>query len=1086
MHEPDGGASAPVRQKRNLPAKVTRPLLARYHSRLRVFDLMDRCWEYPVIWVTGPAGSGKTTLVASYLKERRIRSVWYQVDESDADPATFFYYMRHAAKIIAPRRRACLPLLKPEYQMVLPHFSLRYFEQLFERMPEHSVIVLDNYQDVPDPSSFHSVIRQGLSTVPRGLHMVIISRNEPPSEMARLEANRQMATIGWNDLRLSPEETEGLVGLLVHEPLSHEKIEEFHNLAGGWAAGVVLMVQKARSEGLEPFAFSRKHPELIFDYFVSEVFDRMGPENREFLLKTAYLPFMDLALAEKLTGRGDAGRILEGLARHNYFVIRRFHRDMVFSYHPLFRQFLLDRSRNTFSREKIIENINTAACLLEENGQIDDALDLVRESGDWTTLSQFLMGHAQSLLAQGRHRSLERLLGGVPGDILNASPWLLLWLAVSRLPFDTVRSMGHFEAAYRRFRESGDHDGFFLAWSGMASAVAFAYTSGSSRVDALIKDMDERKETFDNLASKEIRARVAVGMFGILALQRPQHPDAGSWAELALDLARQSGNTDAMAQTMLSRLYYHWETGTLNELSEDIDSLRQLEAHNALSELARLSIKLGEAQFYSFTCRHDRCLNAVESGLELARVSSIHMWDTFLIGHAVMSCHNVCDREGAEAYINRLAPFSTDPRPWVQVNMLYVKTRHAMIMGNTEEAIRCMEKAIGLEVEPTVPATFCLHRVFYAQVMHCLGRSHDARRLMAQADSVAERIGSKHFGSLNLLYQAQVKLDNGRVEEGLEHLTKALPLAREWGAMGALWDIPSSTGALYVRALEAGIEREYVREIIQRRNLVPDETALLVKDWPWPVQIYTLGRFEVFRDGEPLKFSKKAQRKPMELLKAIIARGMMPASEGYVADLLWPDADGDMAMNSLATTLHRLRKLMGRPDAIIVKNAQISLDPRLCWVDSWAFEQVFSKAESQWGSAGTERAKGRLCELACASLEMYRGEFLPDEVWNPDAFTMREHLRGRYFQGLYRLGEHLARNARWEQALHLYEQGLNVDDCAEGCYQGVMRCLERMGRRSEALAVFERCRRTLDLRLGAVPSSQTQALSRSIRQGTEH
>src|SRR3972149_2751916 len=95
--------------------KVTRPIVADVQFRKRLFDLIDRAKNKPVIWVMGPPGCGKTTLVSSYIESREISCLWYQLDEGDKDLAAFFYYMGLAARKAIPSRRKSLPLLTQEY-----------------------------------------------------------------------------------------------------------------------------------------------------------------------------------------------------------------------------------------------------------------------------------------------------------------------------------------------------------------------------------------------------------------------------------------------------------------------------------------------------------------------------------------------------------------------------------------------------------------------------------------------------------------------------------------------------------------------------------------------------------------------------------------------------------------------------------------------------------------------------------------------------------------------------------------------------------------------------------------------------------
>ncbi len=108
-------------------SKVIRPILRDVFPRKRLFILLDQMRKQSAIWVSGPAGSGKTTLVNSYLETRGIPCLWYEVDEGDTDLATFFYYLGQAAKRAVPRKTKSLPLLTPEY----PPRHSNFYKTLF-------------------------------------------------------------------------------------------------------------------------------------------------------------------------------------------------------------------------------------------------------------------------------------------------------------------------------------------------------------------------------------------------------------------------------------------------------------------------------------------------------------------------------------------------------------------------------------------------------------------------------------------------------------------------------------------------------------------------------------------------------------------------------------------------------------------------------------------------------------------------------------------------------------------------------------------------------------------------------------------
>ena len=170
-------------------AKTSPPRVSGVCERVRLFRVLDQARGRPVTWVYGPPGAGKTTLVASYLAARRLRSIWYQVDPIDADVATFFYYLGRAA----PRRRRPLPLLTPEYRHGLGIFARRYFRELCSRLKTPFALVFDNYQDAPSDCLLHDVLREAMAEIPTGGRVIFISRGEPPSVFGRIRAHGALA-----------------------------------------------------------------------------------------------------------------------------------------------------------------------------------------------------------------------------------------------------------------------------------------------------------------------------------------------------------------------------------------------------------------------------------------------------------------------------------------------------------------------------------------------------------------------------------------------------------------------------------------------------------------------------------------------------------------------------------------------------------------------------------------------------------------------------------------------------------------------------------------------------------------------------
>jgi DNA-binding SARP family transcriptional activator len=165
------------------------------------------------------------------------------------------------------------------------------------------------------------------------------------------------------------------------------------------------------------------------------------------------------------------------------------------------------------------------------------------------------------------------------------------------------------------------------------------------------------------------------------------------------------------------------------------------------------------------------------------------------------------------------------------------------------------------------------------------------------------------------------------------------------------------------------------------------------------IRLFTLRPFQVLIQGEPLRFAVRVQRKPMELLKTLIALGGQGVAESKLGDALWPDSESDAALVSVRSTLHRLRKLLGR-SALSVLDGKLTLDPAQCWADCYTFTERLADAERETGQGNVQSA----WDQVTVALDLYRSPFLDGEFHPPEILVMRERLHSQLLRQIVQLG----------------------------------------------------------------------------------
>jgi len=1065
-------------------AKTTRPSLAGIIPRDRLYRRLDEALGSSVIWVTGPPGCGKTTLAASYLEHRKPSSLWYQFDEGDADVASFFYYLGLAIPDPGKRKAARLPQLTPEYHAGLPAFTRRYFQALYQQLGASFAIVFDGYHEVPAQSVFHDVMRIALGEVPPGCAVVLISRSDPPATMARMRANRAMEVIGWRELRLTQEESDALVARRGHK-LARDALVDLYNRTQGWAAGLILVLEQAPVYDPLAAPSDLSNPGLVFDYMAGELFQKTDSRTRELLLATAYLPQMTAAMAQQLAGIEGADAILAELYRNNNFVaLKQAQPQPVYQYHPLLREFLLARADETFDRERRAELQRRSAELLEAEGQVADAVSLLRATGDWERVVTLIERHGPRMSGLGMGETLVHWVDALPKEVQERNPWTLYWKAVSRMHISPRESRLLYEQAYELFcaQPAPDSRGLLLTCSGAMDAILYE-VDDFSLLDRWITVMERLLQQYPELLTADVEARVASSLLASMSVRQPQHPDLAHWVERGYraSLAHDDPNLRMLVEWRVA-LSIMWE-GHFPRTWAVIEGMRRLAQQREVSPFALTTLKLAEATYFMLTNDREACLAAVREGVEIERAEGVHLLSYQLLANGASGALMTGDLDTAESLLQKFSELKGTPARFDLCLFHVFSTWLALLRQDSVRAFQQQKLALTKAIEVGCPAYEILCHIASAQVLYEGGEERKALSHFQQVYDLARPIRSHLLQFTGLMNYAYVGLDRGRrPRSGLRALKLALESGKPRNYTSFLLWRPDMLARLCSHALEAGIEREFVAKIIRARGLALDASQLALADWPWPYRVHTLGPFRLVKNGAALTFSGKAQRRPLELLKVVIANGGRDVSEERVTEALWPRIEGDSAHRSFTTTLHRLRKLLGEDRAIVLSEGRLTLDGRYVWLDTWALEQLTGRIEQVLRRSRESLDRDTLDQMCARMIELYAGPFLGNEPDEPWSLPIRERHRHRFMRAIGEACRYWQQANQPERAVDLLERAIEIDSLAESLYRHLMACYAQLGRNADAAETYNRCRKTLTAVLNVEPAPETRALYEKILQ----
>jgi len=424
-------------------------------QRERLHDLLRQGNMLPLTLIVAPAGWGKSTLVADWLARDRVAAGWVSLDSGDDDPKRFWRYLllaaSQAASAAGPAGLRRLDMAGSDVlRDVLPEFINEV-----AATDSPLVLVLDDYHLVSS-HQVHESVATLLDRCPSQLHLIIITRADPPLPVSRLRVRDQLAEIRAEQLRFSMEEARQFFDGRLDAALPERDVQRLVTRTEGWAAGMQLAALRLRDRAdrsgfIERFTGADWH---VVSYLCEEVLDSQAPRIREFLLVTSVLNRICAPLCDALTQRADGEELISDIHRANLFLMPLDDEQRWFRYHHLFGDLLQHELKLHDPGQPTVLH-KRAAEWYAANGDAAEAIAHAIASGDFSLSGRLIAGHWRQPFNAGQPVTVRMWLDALPPAVVAADA------SLSAARVWTALDMGRLEeagAALDAAEDSGQPD----------------------------------------------------------------------------------------------------------------------------------------------------------------------------------------------------------------------------------------------------------------------------------------------------------------------------------------------------------------------------------------------------------------------------------------------------------------------------------------------------------------------------------------------------------------------------------------------------------------------------------------------------
>ena len=417
------------------PLITTKLLMPSLHKRLVtrpvLLDHVSAGLKGKFTLVSAASGYGKTTLMAEWLSERGkgFPVAWISLDGGDNDQARFLSYLIAALQNVQEGLGSDTGAMMQGTQSPPDEAILSLLINELATVPKDFALILEDYH-VVELREIHEMMVFLLEHLPPQMHLVFLTRSDPPFPLARFRALGELVEIRARDLRFSFNDVDRFINGVLGLKISKANIQILFNRTEGWITGLqlaALSIQGHDNPSGLISAFGSGH-DYIVDYLIEEVLERQPDYLRKFLLQTSILNRLNGPICDALTGQSGGEATLEYLEKANLFVTPLGGDARWYRYHHLFADVMTNRLQR-FYPEQVPELHLRAARWFEHNHLFTEAIEHALAASDIKYAAKIVESQASELLMAGNMSTLQGWLNRLPQDIIRERPILSVFTA---------------------------------------------------------------------------------------------------------------------------------------------------------------------------------------------------------------------------------------------------------------------------------------------------------------------------------------------------------------------------------------------------------------------------------------------------------------------------------------------------------------------------------------------------------------------------------------------------------------------------------------------------------------------------------